>query len=93
MGENTYPVMQHDRFGRLYVSYRDHATGEARLTLIDEPSGRFLPTVTIAKSTTRRLRWNPHLAASPEGGVLVVWEDDGEVFVRTVGGSNSEGPK
>jgi hypothetical protein len=93
VGENTYPVMQHDRFSRLYVSYRDHATGAARLTLFDESAARFLPPVTIAPATTRRLRWNPHLAASPDGGVVVVWEDNGEVFVRTAGGPNSEGPK
>jgi hypothetical protein len=93
VGEHTYPVMQHDRGGRLYVSYRDDATGEARLTVFDEPAGRFLPPVTIAPATTRRLRWNPHLAAAPEGGVQVVWEDNGEVFVRTAGVGNSNGKK
>jgi hypothetical protein len=90
VGENTYPVMLHDRRGRLYVSYRDHSTGEARLTVFDEPAGRFLPPMTFAPATTRRLRWNPHLAAAPAGGVFVVWEDNGEVFVRTAGVESSK---
>ncbi len=83
VSESTYPVIQHDRRGQLYVSYRDHASGEARLTAVEAKSGQFLPPVMIGPATPRRLRWNPHLAAAPEQGVLVVWENNGEIFLRS----------
>jgi hypothetical protein len=85
ISEFTYPVLHFDRGGRLYVSYRDHTTGEARLTVFDAKANTFAVPVTVGPATTRRLRWNPHLAALPGGGVGVVWDDKGQVFFRTVG--------
>jgi hypothetical protein len=80
--ERTFPVMAIDRGGRVYVSYRDHGTGEGRVTVFDAAVGRFSEPLAVAPSTTARLRWNPHLAAAREGGVHVAWDDGGQVFTR-----------
>jgi hypothetical protein len=89
--EFTYPVMIRDAKGRILVSFRDHATGAARLTMFDPQSEKFVEPITIAPATTRRLRWNPHLAAAPGGGVYVAWDTDGRVFVRAVGEAANAG--
>jgi hypothetical protein len=82
--ERTFPVMLIDRGGRAYVSYRDHTTGEGRVTVFDAAAGRFSAPLTVAPSTTSRLRWNPHVAAARDGGVHVAWDDQGQVFTRVV---------
>jgi hypothetical protein len=83
--EYTYPVLQADARGRIYVAYRDHSTGEGRITVIDPATGQFAQPVTFAPALTRRLRWNAPLAAAAGGGVYVVWEADGRVYLRGIG--------
>jgi hypothetical protein len=83
--EYAYPVLQHDAQGVLYLSYRHFETGEARITVLDERSEKFLPPVTIAPAVEKRLRWDPHLAPAPGGGVYVVWDSGGHVYFRSVG--------
>lgn len=85
IGERSYPVLLRDAQGRLYVSYRDHATGEARLAILDTSGERFAEPVVVAPAITSRLRWNAHLAAAPGGGVHLVWDNDGRVYFRSVG--------
>ena len=87
--ELTYPVLLEDAQRRIYLSYRHNGTGEAKLTIFDRAAGKFALPVTIAPRTTSRLRWNPHIAAAPAGGVYVVWEDEGKVRFRAVGDSRN----
>jgi hypothetical protein len=85
IGERTYPVLLRDGRGRFYVSYRDHATGEARLTMLEARGDRFAEPVVVAPAITSRLRWNAHLAAAPGGGAYVVWDTEGRGYFRAVG--------
>ena len=82
--EHTYPVMTIDRAGRAYVSYRDHVTGEGRITVFDVAAEGFSAPVTFAPATTKRLRWNPQTAPAREGGVHVAWDENGQIYTRTV---------
>ena len=90
--EDAYPVLQQDAKGVLYLSYRHLETGEARLTVLDQRTEKFLPPVTIAPAVEKRLRWNPHLAAAPGGGVYVVWDAGGNVYFRPVGVTTTSTP-
>jgi hypothetical protein len=83
--EYTYPVLQADSRGNIFLAYRNHATGEGHLTLVDPVAGQFAPPVIFAPSMTRRLRWNAPLAAAPAGGVMAVWESGGRIYMRTIG--------
>jgi hypothetical protein len=82
--EYSYPVLLRDTRGRIYVSYRHHPGGEGCITALDASGGRFEAPVTIAPMVERRLRWNPHLAAAPRGGVFTVWDNGGRVYLRSV---------
>lgn len=53
--------------------------------MIDGRAKDFAKPVTIGPAITQRLRWNAHLAPAPDGGVHVVWDADGRVYLRTVG--------
>ncbi|MGH7959278.1 MAG: hypothetical protein ACREH8_20035 [Opitutaceae bacterium] len=86
VGEDVYPVLARDAYGRIHVSYRHVETGEARLSILDERAGQFAPPVTVAPGVHKRSRWNPHLAAAPGGGVYIVWDNDGRIYFRPVGG-------
>jgi hypothetical protein len=83
--EFTFPVLQEDAQDTLYMSYRDHASGEGRIVTIDAATGRFTEPVRFAPAITRRLRWNAPLAAAEGGGVYATWESDGRVYLRAIG--------
>jgi hypothetical protein len=83
--ERVYPVLLRDGRGRVTISYRDHATGESKLTIIDPDGERFATPIVIAPAITSRLRWNAHLAAAPDGGAFIVWDAEGRMFFRSVG--------
>lgn len=85
IGERSYPVLACDARGRIHASYRDHASGESKLTVLEPGGERFARPVVVAPAITNRLRWNAHLAAAPGGGVYAVWDADGRVFFRAVG--------
>ena len=91
--EYTFPVLLEDARGRIYVSYRHNRTDEAKLAVFDPATEKFATPVTVAPTTTKRLRWNPHLAAAPGGGVLVIWEDEGKVRFRAVGEAAETGSR
>jgi hypothetical protein len=95
LGEHTaeyaYPVLLRDGRGRLHVSYRDHTSGEAKLTVLEADGERFADPIVIAPAITKRLRWNAHLAAAPGGGVYVAWDAGGSVYVRAVGEATRKG--
>lgn len=83
--EFTFPVLLRDERGRILVSYRDHATGESCLALVESDAERFARPVVVAPRLTRRLRWNAHLAAAPGGGAYIIWDMDGQLYFRAVG--------
>lgn len=91
VSEFTFPVLLRDARGRIYLSYRNHATGESCLTVFDPNAERFAPPIVTAPAITRRLRWNAHLAVAPGGGAYVVWDSDGRVYFRAVGEAAQRG--
>jgi hypothetical protein len=83
--EYTYPVILRDPSRRIYVSFRDNATGESRLTVLEPGDARFAEPITIGPTITKRLRWNAHLAAAPGGGAYLVWDAGERIYFRAAG--------
>jgi hypothetical protein len=85
--EWVYPSMALENADLLHLAYRDHDTGEGRLTTIAEES--FKPPVTFAPAVAKRLRWSPQIAAAQDG-LHAVWECGGAVFLRNLSGLSRE---
>jgi hypothetical protein len=96
--DDVAPVITVDASNRVYVVWRDWtATGEGRITRLDnsefaqictpEPAcGGNICTGTQFCPTITRRRWrNCEIAPALNGGVYVVWEYAGTVYIRPVG--------
>lgn len=86
VGEDVYPVLAVNmRNGNPWIAYRDFATGQGKLVVFEVAAGEFLGPITFAPTVTKRARWNPQIARVGESGLVVVWDSDGQVFMRGVG--------
>jgi hypothetical protein len=88
MGQVEYPHSALDKSGRIYVAYRNEATGEGRISVVTnsqfaEPV-TFTPAITDPNTSEQR-RWNCQLAPAPGGGVYVTWDYNGRCYIRSVG--------
>jgi len=96
--DDVAPVITVDASNTVYVAWRGWtATGEGRITKVDnseftqictpEPNcGDDICTGTQFCPTITRRRWrNCEIAPTLNGGVYVVWEDAGTVYIRPVG--------
>jgi hypothetical protein len=88
MGQVVYPHGTLDASGRLYLAYRNEATGEGKISLVTnnqfaEPI-TFTPAITDPNTTEQR-RWNCQVAPAAGGGVYVTWDYNGKCYLRPVG--------
>jgi hypothetical protein len=88
MGQVVYPHGTLDRNGRIYVAYRNEATGEGKISIVT--NSQFAEPVTFASAitdpnTAEQRRWNCQVAPAPGGGVYVAWDYNGRCYIRPMG--------
>ncbi len=88
MGHVVYPHGAVDAGGKIYLAYRNEATGEGKISIVTD--NRFAEPVTFAPAitdpnTAEQRRWNCQVAPAPGGGVYVTWDHNGKCYIRPVG--------
>ena len=88
MGHIVYPHSALAADGRIYLAYRNEATGEGKISIV--ANNRFAEPVTFAPAITdpntgEQRRWNCQVAPALGGGVYVTWDYNGKCFLRPVG--------
>ena len=88
MGQVVYPHAALDAGGRIYLAYRNEATGEGEISTVN--GNQFAAPVTFAPAitdpnTAEQRRWNCQLAPASGGGVYVTWDYGGKCYIRSVG--------
>jgi hypothetical protein len=88
MGHVVYPHSALDANGRIYLAYRNEATGEGNITIVT--NGQFADPVRFTTAitdpnTSEQRRWNCQIAPALGGGVYVTWDYNGKCYIRPVG--------
>ncbi len=88
MGQVVYPHSTLDKNGRIYLAYRNEATGEGKISIVT--NGQFAEPITFTSAitdpnTTEQRRWNCQVASAAGGGVYVTWDYNGKCYIRAVG--------
>ena len=88
MGQVVYPHSALDANGRIYLAYRNEATGEGKISIVN--NDQFAEPVTFTSAITdpntgEQRRWNCQVAPARAGGVYVAWDYAGRCYIRPVG--------